>query len=250
MQLPAHAEGPQVNGAQETSCSAGHEPAPLQDAVKTATPVLHDGVRQVAPLPGKAHAVRLVPSHAPPQTEPSEAQALRALRGPPATGVQMPALPASAQASHWPVHAVSQQRPSTQCCDPHWFAPPQAWPCASSATQTPAEHQLPAVQSESASQSPLHALGPHENGAHVCVWTAGQAPAPSHEAARVAVPPAQEGLRQEVESPGYVQAAGCVPSQLPAQTVPSEAQAVRVPRGAPVAGEHVPALAATSHASH
>ena len=137
--------------------------------------------------------------------------------GKPPLTVQMPALPASAQASHWPVHAVSQQRPSTQCCDPHWFAPPQAWPCASSATQTPAEHQLPAVQSESALQLPLHALGPHENGAHVCVWTAGQAPAPSHEAARVAVPPAQEGLRQEVESPGYVQAAGCVPSQLPAQ---------------------------------
>ena len=106
------------------------------------------------------------------------------------------------------------------------------------------------MQSESALQLPLHAIGPHVNGAHICVWTAGQEPAPLHAAPSVAVPPVQDGLRQEVELPGYVQAAGWVPSQLPPQTVPSEAQAVRVPCGPPVAGAHVPALPAMSHASH
>jgi hypothetical protein len=191
-----------VYGAQETSCSAGQEPFPSQEAASTATPELHDGSRQVVPLPGYAQAAGWVPSQVPPQTDPSEAQAVRALRGAPATGVQVPTLPLSAQASHWPVHAVSQQTPSTQRCDPHWFAPAQAWPCASSGMQMPPEHQVPLEQSESALQLPVHAVGPQLKGAHVCVWRAGQAPAPSHEAASVAIPPAQEGLRQEMELPG------------------------------------------------
>ena len=202
MQLPAHAVGPHVFGAQETSCSAGQEPVPSHEAASTATPELHDGSRQVVPLPGYAQAAGWVPSQVPAQTEPSEAQAVRALRGPPTTGVQVPALPLSAQASHWLVQAVSQQTPSTQCCDPHWFAPPQVWPGASSGTQTPAEHQVPLEQSESALQLPVHAVGPQLKGAHVCVWRAGQAPAPSHEAASVAIPPVQEGSRQEMELPG------------------------------------------------
>ena len=202
MQLPAHAVGPHVFGAQETSCSAGQEPVPSHEAASTATPELHDGSRQVVPLPGYAQAAGWVPSQVPAQTEPSEAQAVRALRGPPTTGVQVPALPLSAQASHWLVQAVSQQTPSTQCCDPHWFAPPQVWPGASSGTQTPAEHQVPLEQSESALQLPVHAVGPQLKGAHVCVWSAGQAPAPSHEAPSVAIPPVQEGSRQEMELPG------------------------------------------------
>jgi len=109
---------------------------------------------------------------------------------------------------------------------------------------------LPLAQSESALQLPLHAVGPQIKGAHVCVWTAGQAPAPLQEAPSVALPPAQDGARQEIESPGYVHAAGWTPSQLPPHSVPSEAQAFRVPCGPPVAVEQVPALPATSHASH
>jgi len=119
VQLPAQVVAPQVNGAQVTSCSAGHEPAPLHDAAATATPEVHEGLRQVVELPGYAQAVGLVPLHAPPQTVPSEAHAVRGLRGAPVTGVQVPTLPVSAQAWHCPVQAVSQQTPSTQCCDPH-----------------------------------------------------------------------------------------------------------------------------------
>jgi len=232
------------------SCSAGQDPLPSQVAACTATPALHEASRQLVPLPGYAQAAGWVPSHAPPQTEPSDTQAVRALRGAPATGVQVPALPLSAHASHWPVHAVSQQTPSTQCCDPHWFAPPQAWPGVSSGTQTPAEHQSPFEQSESALQFPVQPVGPQLKGAHVCVCTAGQAPAPSQDSPSVAIPAEQEGARHDVELPGYVQPAGWTPSQLPPQTVPSEAQALRAPCGAPVAGEQVPTLPATSHASH
>jgi hypothetical protein len=52
VQLPAQAVAPQVNGAQVTSCSAGQEPAPLQEAAATATPVVQEGLRQVVVLPG------------------------------------------------------------------------------------------------------------------------------------------------------------------------------------------------------
>ena len=35
--------------------------------------------------------------------------------------MHVPALPATLQASHWPVHALSQQYPSTQVPLPHWL---------------------------------------------------------------------------------------------------------------------------------
>ena len=88
---------------------------------------------------------------------------------------------------------------------------------------------MPVVQSESALQLPLHAVAPHAKGAQLCVWTAGQPPAPSQDAPSVAVPAVQDGARQETESPGKVHAAGWTPSQLPPQRLPSEAQALRVP---------------------
>jgi hypothetical protein len=250
MQFPEQAVGPQVYGEQLWSCSGGQEPAPSQLAASTATPLLHDGLRQLAPLPGYAQAAGCVPSQAPPQTEPSDTQGARPVRGTPATAVQVPTLPDSPHASHWPLQALSQQTPSTQCPDAHWFAPPQVCPCVSSGTQTPAEHQLPLVQSESALQLPAHAVGPQENGVQSCVCSAGHDPAPSQDAESVAVVPAQEAARQDTELPGKVQDAVCVPSQLPAQRVPSEAQGPRVPCGAPEAGEHVPSLPETSQASH
>jgi hypothetical protein len=130
------------------------------------------------------------------------------------------------------------------------LAPPQLWPCDSRGTQTPAEHQFPAGQSESALQLPAQAAGPQENGVQSWVCGGGHDPEPSQDAARVAVVPVQEGARQEIELPGNVHEAVCVPSQLPPQTVPSDAQLARLPCGAPDAGEHVPSLPATSQASH
>ena len=54
---------------------------------------------------------------------------------------------------------------------------------------------------------------------------------------------------QTVFGPGYVHAWVFVPSHAPAQ-VPVPSQAVRVPCGAPVTGEHVPTWSVRSHAWH
>jgi hypothetical protein len=75
-------------------------------------------------------------------------------------GEQVPTLPATSQASHWPLQAVSQQTPSTQLALEHWLPPPQLVPLPSCATHTPPEHQLPAWQSPSLLQLPRHARGP------------------------------------------------------------------------------------------
>lgn len=72
--------------------------------------------------------MRRVPSHAPPQVELSEVQAVRELRGAPVTAEQVPALPASLHASHWPEQAPSQQTPSAQKPELHSVFPPQAVP--------------------------------------------------------------------------------------------------------------------------
>jgi hypothetical protein len=120
----------------------------------------------------------------------------------------------------------------------------------SSGLHTPPEHQFAVAQSESAAQLPLHAVGPQEYGAHACVCRPGQAPAPSQTPSSVAVPEVHEGARQEVGSAGYAQLDAWIPSQLPPQTVPSEAHATRLPWGAPLAGLHVPTFPATSQASH
>ena len=60
----------------------------------------------------------LVPSQLPPHTEPSDVQTGREPCGAPEVSVeQVPSLPTTSHASHWPVQAVSQQRPSTQELD-------------------------------------------------------------------------------------------------------------------------------------
>jgi hypothetical protein len=56
-------------------------------------------------------------------------------------------------------------------------------------------------------------------------------------------------MRHSVDEPGNEHAVRETPSQVPAQA-PPPAQPVRVPRGAPLTGEQVPADPATSHASH
>ena len=56
-----------------------------------------------------------MPSQVPPQAEPSEVQAVRVPCGAPeVTVVQVPALPATSHAWHWPEQAALQQTPSVQ----------------------------------------------------------------------------------------------------------------------------------------
>jgi hypothetical protein len=118
------------------------------------------------------------------------------------TATQVPAWPGTSQAWHWPLQAVSQQTPSTQLALAHWFGAPQPAPFASLVTQMPAAQNWPAVQSPSEAQLPRQAVGPQAKGLQLWVWTGGQLPAPSQEAARVAVPLVQLGARHSTEPAG------------------------------------------------
>ena len=135
-QLPLQAVAPQTYAPHDCVCVAGHAPAPLQEAPSVATPPPHDASRHEVGSPGYAQAFRAPPSHAPPHDDPSVAQAARPPRGAPTTGEQTPA---PLQASHCPLHAVSQQTPSTQWPVPHCVSPEHDPPCPIWLTQTPAE---------------------------------------------------------------------------------------------------------------
>jgi len=78
------------------------------------------------------------PSQLPPQEEPSLAQLVRAPCGAPLTAVQVPTLPATSQAWHWPLHAVWQQTPSTQLPFAHWLLAVHARASAFFGTHAPA----------------------------------------------------------------------------------------------------------------
>jgi hypothetical protein len=57
---------------------------------------------------------------------------------PAATGLHVPTLPATLQASHAPSQAVLQHTPSTQLPLPHWLAAPHAPPGVFFGTHAPA----------------------------------------------------------------------------------------------------------------
>ena len=121
---------------------AGQLPVPLQAAAAVCVPPLQLAARQEVDPPGRAQAMTLDPSQAPPQLEPSLAQAARPAWGAPATAVQLPTLPGTSQAWHCPPQAALQQTPSAQKplahCTLSWQVAPfislpqlpvtQAWP--------------------------------------------------------------------------------------------------------------------------
>ncbi len=88
---------------------------------------------------------------------------------PEATGLQVPALPVTLQASQEPPHAVLQQKPSTQLPLMHWLAVVQLPPLGFWLVQTPPTQVLPLAHWVSLVQAvgqladePLH-----RNGAQV-----------------------------------------------------------------------------------
>jgi hypothetical protein len=68
--------------------------------------------------------------------------------------------------------------------------------------QAPPTQLLPEAQSVSRVHALAQAVGPQTKGLQAWVWTAGQAPVPLQEAARVAAPPVQLGARHCTELPG------------------------------------------------
>jgi hypothetical protein len=99
-------------------------------------------------------------------------------------------------------------------------------------------------------QLPPQTLPAHVYGAQVWSCSAGQLPAPSHEAASTATPELHEGLRHVVLLSGYVHEAVVVPLHVPPQRLPSVAHAVRGTRGVPETAVQVPTLPDSAHASH
>jgi hypothetical protein len=126
-----------MNGEQSCVCTAGHAPAPLQDAWSVLMPFVHDAGRHSVEPPGNVQAVRFVPLQKPSQTVSSAAHAARVPTGSPEAGEHVPALPVRLQASHWPRHAVLQQTPSTQLPLVHWLLVVQAAPLPSVLTHWP-----------------------------------------------------------------------------------------------------------------
>jgi hypothetical protein len=99
-QLVRHAVVPQTNGAHVVVETEGHEPAPLQLAAAVAVPEEQLADRQLVELPGKVHVERLIPSHAPAHTLPSEAHAGLPPFGAPLTAEQVPSAPPAEHDSH------------------------------------------------------------------------------------------------------------------------------------------------------
>ena len=168
----------------------------------------------------------------------------------------MPSLPFALHASHWPVQAFEQQKPSTQVPERHSAAVLQLMPFGSFATHTPPAQYCVLLQSPSEmheSAVPLQRaptqLAPFGHGSTVA---GGQLPAPSQKAASVALPFWQRPSRHETPGPGYVHDRVVLPSQTPPQSVPAPAQPGRpCAGGCPSAmGVHVPIATDWAHASH
>jgi hypothetical protein len=94
--------------------------------------------RQLVALLGYVHDAVLLPLQLPPHSEPSLVQAVRAPCGAPLTAVQVPTLPETSHAWHWPPQAALQHTPSTQLPLVHWFVAKQTCPFVFFATQAPA----------------------------------------------------------------------------------------------------------------
>jgi hypothetical protein len=92
-----------------------------------------------------------------PAQVPSPSQAARPFLGAPFTGWHLPSEPDSPQASHWPSHLASQQKPSTQKPDEHSTAVVQAAPFSAFA-HWPFMHFAPGAQSPSAAQLVVQAM--------------------------------------------------------------------------------------------
>jgi hypothetical protein len=121
---PLHFEPMQTSGAQLVGVDAGHEPA-LQNAagVTLLLEASHEAARHSTEPSGTAHASVSMPLHVPLQIGSVPGHRGRGLTGSPITGEQVPFRVTRLQDSHWPLHGLLQQTPSTQNVDAH--CPPE-----------------------------------------------------------------------------------------------------------------------------
>lgn len=120
--------------------------------------------------------------------------------GAPVTGEHCPSVPATSQASHWPVHAWSQHRPSTQKDEAQSFGPEQDSPFPRCGVQRPTRQKVPSGHSPSVEHS-LPQPAPTQAPPQSTSTSGGQAPVPSQLAATVAFPAAHPPDRHWVPGP-------------------------------------------------
>lgn len=164
-----HAPALQRNGAHSVPpVTALHVPAPSHCCATTrvsshvVAPQLVPPAAYVVP----AQEARVVPSHRGVAHALPAPQAVRTPCGAPVTAAQVPSAPAVSHASHWPVQAALQQKPSTHSALVH--APPraQAWPLASRGLHVPASQNAPGcTQSVSTAHVVVQVPAVHKNGA-------------------------------------------------------------------------------------
>jgi hypothetical protein len=166
-ELDAHTYAPHDLG------TSLHAPAPLHVLTCVSVPALQVAAPHAVVPPGNLQAVRSTPLHVCAQlADPPPVHAERPPTGAPVAGEQVPTFVARLQASHWPVHATSQQTPSTQNPEPHSLAPPQAVPLVlrHSPGLAGVLHELPAPQVETPQHTPSVQKRPDEHStelAHV-----------------------------------------------------------------------------------
>jgi hypothetical protein len=130
---------------QSIRCSGGHVPMPSQLATMVAVPPAQLAARHSTPCPGYTQESRLVPSQNPPHALPSVTHGVRAPRGEPlGTGLHLPSLPPTSQASHCPAHRASQHTPSAQILVVQSESCAHLLPPVRSGTHFPAEQKRPA----------------------------------------------------------------------------------------------------------
>lgn len=103
----------------------------------------------------------------------------------------------TSHAWHWLVHAVSQQKPSTQWPDTHWASAEHCEAFTSLATHTPAAQNCVAVQFASVVQPPPQMLPAQAFEPHDWYMIVGHRPSPLHDVARTATPSVQLAVRQD-----------------------------------------------------
>ena len=191
---------PHRYGAQLTGVAGAHVPAPVQRDIGVNAPSTHAAVPHAVDAGATEHAPRPLQR---PSFPHGGAGAQRSCGSvvPAATGVHVPAPPATLQAWQVPQLAVPQQTPST-----HWplsHSGPAAHACPRRLSpHDPAVQLRPGAQSASLAQAalqlvPLHAYAPHD-----CIVAGRHMPAPSQLRASVAV----------VWPVGQLAAAHCVPA--------------------------------------
>jgi len=156
-------------------------PAPSQVRAGVNVETLHDAATQIVPTVYFRHPP--LPSHVPSSPQVDDGSAVHSLSGsvPPMIPRQSPlawAVFEPAHAMQPPVHAVSQQKPSTQAPVEHWEGSVQAEPWPFTVVQTDPRQKKPEVQSAFDAHEVLHAVAPHMYSPHDEVLTVWHTPDP------------------------------------------------------------------------